>query len=99
MHDEKQIEQLNDLIRAVLAELNDLRTELRTRTKPLLTVEELAALTGRVPFTVRRWIREGRIRAERVTGTGPKGRLLIPREEVCKLITLGNGSNLPQSNF
>jgi excisionase family DNA binding protein len=64
-------------------------------TKPLYTVGELAALTGRSDYTVRRWILEGRITATRVMGTGPRGRLLIAHEQLRKLVEGGFGGEMP----
>jgi excisionase family DNA binding protein len=55
-------------------------------------VEEVARLVGRSAYTVRRWIAEHRINASRIADTGPRGRLLIPREEVGKLISEGKGN-------
>lgn len=86
------------LLAQVAALIDDLRREMRllresvtSHSKPLLTVDEIAELTGRAPFTVRRWIKDGLIHADRVHGTGPRGRLLIQREEIEKLIRLGRG--------
>src|SRR5262245_19731989 len=84
---------------AVLEQILDAVTEIRqvlagTR-KDFQSVEEVARLTSRSPYTVRRWIAQGLIRAERVSGTGPKGRLLIPTDQVRKLIVSGKGSAVP----
>ena len=92
----------------VLRELRDLRDLFRTgftevlerlakRTKSHLTVEEVGEATGRTPFTVRRWIKEGRLKAQRVSGAGPKGRLLIAREELDALVRAGTGANVPDA--
>jgi excisionase family DNA binding protein len=77
------------LLHSISAQLSEIRAQLDGRMKSHLTVEEVAAVTGRVPYTIRRWISDGRIHAERVNGTGPRGRLLIPRSELDKLITSG----------
>jgi excisionase family DNA binding protein len=75
--------------------LNEVRATLRSRHKALYTVEEVAEMTGRTPYTVRRWISEQRIKAIRISGTGPKGRLLIPREQINNLIESGLGGCVP----
>ena len=65
------------------------------KSKSHYTIDEVAAYVRRTAYTVRRWIKEKKICAERVSGTGPKGRLLIPREELDKLIHRGLGGSLP----
>ena len=78
----------------ILAALDEIKDCLAGRTKSHLTVAELARQVGRSEYTVRRWITEGRITATRVAGTGPKGRLLIAREQLNKLVMAGSGTNL-----
>ncbi len=91
---------LRDL-RMAIDEVAILVAELRDRLsgvwKSHLSVDEVASEVKRAPYTVRQWIRSGRLRAERVEGAGPKGRLLIPREELQRLIATGHGENIPAS--
>ena len=89
--DERLVDILGLLFRAV----EDIRRQLDGKLKSHLSVEEVAAATGRSPYTVREWIKRGRINAIRVTGTGPKGRLLIPRGEMAKLVTSGLAGEVP----
>jgi excisionase family DNA binding protein len=77
--------------------LEEVQATLQTRRKSHYTVEEVAEMTGRTAFTVRRWISEHRIRATRISGTGPRGRLLIPREELDLLISAGRGAHVPDA--
>jgi excisionase family DNA binding protein len=91
-----------DAVTALVFELRELketvrefRQQLSETTKPLLTVEEVAELVGRAAYTVRSWISAGKINAIRVSGTGPRGRLLIPRSELEKLIRDGKAENVP----
>lgn len=86
----RQVGELRDAVRELL-------TELRGRTKPLLTVAGVARLVGRSPYRIREWIREGRLSAVRVADTGPRGRLLVAREELQRLLESGRGENLPAS--
>jgi hypothetical protein len=73
----------------------ELRADLAGKRKSHFTVEEVGALAGRAPYTVRTWIKLGLIKAIRVAGTGPKGRLLVPREELEKVVNRGSGADIP----
>lgn len=86
MHTDITEADVKELLRRIAARLDQVTEQLAGRTKPHFTVEEVASLTGRSPYTVRRWIAEGRLNATRVQGTGPRGRLLVPKEELAKLI-------------
>jgi excisionase family DNA binding protein len=83
------------MLEQLMSKLDAIQSCLTDHMKPWLTVEEIAELTGRSPFTVRRWITEGRISATRIAGTGPRGRLLVARAELDKLIAEGLGAHLP----
>jgi excisionase family DNA binding protein len=76
-------------IPAIRDGLDELRSLLSGRRKSLLTVEEFAREVGRSAYTVREWHRAGKISAIRVSGTGPKGRLLIAREELDRVVGAG----------
>ncbi len=77
------------------SKIDDLRATLAQKRKALYTVAEFAALTGRAPYTVRRWITEGRLKATRVQGTGPRGRLLIANTEIDRLMADGLAGSVP----
>ncbi len=94
MLEESPLLQVGRKIDELRYEIAKLRDSLTTRVKPLLTVTEVAELTGRAPYTVRNWIKDGLIKAERVQGTGPRGRLLVPREQVEKIVHLGRGPSV-----
>jgi excisionase family DNA binding protein len=88
----------------ILRSLDELRREVRNlrqavegARKDFYTVEEVARLTGRSAYTVRKWVKERRIDATRVEGTGPKGRLLVPRSELDKLIGDGLGGQVAEA--
>jgi excisionase family DNA binding protein len=86
---------LGPVLGQILDALDEIRDRLAGAHKPVLTIEEVARLVGRAPFTVRRWVKEGRIRASRVSGSGPRGRLLVGHDEVRKLIDAGLGGEVP----
>lgn len=93
-------ETLSQVVTAV-KQLRDVILEMRKQiagaSKSHYSVEELASMTARSPYTIRRWISQGHVRAERVSGTGPRGRLLIPRDEIQKLIGSGQGARIPDA--
>lgn len=55
----------------------------------MLTVPEAARRSGRNPETIRRWIRSGRLRSERV------GTQHLIDERDLELLTTGDGLDLP----
>ena len=64
-------------LQTVDEKLNEILDRLAGACKSHYAVDEVAKMTARSPFTVRRWISEGLICATRLAG-GPRGRLLIP---------------------
>jgi len=84
------------LLRRALAhlaeEISRLREDMRAGAmagrwaKPFYTVRELAQQLGRSPYTIRRWIREGKIHAVKLNSGGPRDQYLIEHEEVQELI-------------
>ncbi len=91
-----------DEIRTAIGELRErfdeavaeLRRRIEGQHKSHYTIEEVAALTGRAPYTVRSWVKDGLIAATRIQGTGPKGRLLVPHGEIQRLVAAGRGRRL-----
>jgi excisionase family DNA binding protein len=90
---------LNTLFAPLKADLEYIRATLSARRKDHYTVEEVARLTGRSAYTIRRWITEQRLKAIRVSGTGPRGRLLVPRAELEVLIAAGLGDDIPETTL
>jgi excisionase family DNA binding protein len=88
---------IEELLRPMRTDLESIRSTLNARRKSHYTVEEVAELTGRSAYTVRRWITEKRLKAIRIAGTGPKGRLLISRDQIDVLIGSALGGNVPDA--
>jgi excisionase family DNA binding protein len=77
--------------------LEALRELLAARRKEHYVVEEVAELTGRSPYTIRRWVSEGKLQAIRLRDGGPRGKLLVPRSELERLVASGQGKNVPET--
>jgi excisionase family DNA binding protein len=90
-----QIADLCGRLPAVLEKLDRLDELLTGRRKENFVVEEVAELTGRSEYTIRRWITEGKLKAVRIAEGGPRGRLLIPRAELDRLVACGRGADIP----
>jgi excisionase family DNA binding protein len=82
---------------SVEAKIDTLRQRFDGRLKSHFTSDEFAELVGRSSYTVRRWVSDGRITATRVQGTGPRGRLLIPRSELERVVADGRGAAVPDA--
>jgi len=92
---EEGLAEMAQLLRRLVSSVDDLRARIEGTTKQLYTISEVARLTGRSAFTVRRWISEGRLVATRVAGTGARGRLLVPSGQLLRLLPQGLGGDLP----
>ncbi len=95
----RAIEELRIAITGIQANLVQLGEILHRRVKPFLTVAEVAEIADVHPDTVRRWIRQKKLQATRVKGTGPKGRLLIDREALDTLVRCGLAGDIPATAF
>ncbi len=81
----------------IYAALTEIKAKLTTQVKGTLTVAEVAACVCRSELTVRRWIKEGKVAALKVAGDGPRGRWLVPRAELAKLVAYGLAGDLPDA--
>lgn len=70
----------------LFAMLREIKEQQRGK-KEFYRVEEAADILGRKPYTIRRWIKRGRLTATRVFGTGPKGRLLVTGESIASVVS------------
>ncbi|MEQ8784649.1 MAG: helix-turn-helix domain-containing protein [Pirellulaceae bacterium] len=76
-------------------ELASINEHLAGRTKAVLTVKEVAVEMNRCEDTVRNLIKSGVLPASRVPGSGPRGRLLIRREDFDRMVAAGRAGDLP----
>jgi len=88
---------VTDVLTRIWTAIEDIRSQLAGRHKPYFTVDEVATTVGRSSYTVRKWVKEKKIQATRINGTGPRGKLLIARAELDKLIATGLGANIPDA--
>lgn len=79
---------LTTTVEAVHRDVRQILDHALGRAKSHLTVDEVADEVGRAPYTVRTWVQQGRLKATRVHGTGPRGRLLIRREDFEDLLRI-----------
>ena len=88
----RDIVALRSELKQLVHEVSGLRYDLKAtltpkwKTKPFYTVQELAKHLGRSPYTIRRWIREGKIGAVKLNSGGPRDPYLIEHREVEELI-------------
>ena len=100
--------QLNDIlrlqheqmesIRQVQAQVGELSQKISGQCKSFFTVNEIASLLDREPGTVRRWIRKGKLRAQRVRETGPRGQWLVSCDALKELLDSGFDAQIPGIN-
>jgi excisionase family DNA binding protein len=76
---------------ALLADVRDLLARFRDAVggaaQPLYSINDVARYTGRTTEAVRRWVSDGHLKACRVAGTGGRGKLMIHRDELLRLLT------------
>ncbi len=62
----------------------------RPSVKEFYTTDEVSAIMGKAPFTVREWCRQGRVRAsKRESGRGHSKEWIVSHEELMRLQTEG----------
>ena len=87
-----ELARLREAMQLLAEEIGALRQDLRValspraKAKPFYTVTELAEQFGRSPYTIRRWIRAGKIDAVKLNSGGPRDQYLIAHDDVAELI-------------
>jgi hypothetical protein len=89
------LQEILNVLANILIVLQQILELLAGRTKSHYTVDEIAAMTGRAPYTVRQWAKKGLMEVTRVQGVGPRGRLLVPASELTRLVQAGRGLSIP----
>jgi excisionase family DNA binding protein len=87
-------ERLLESIDALHATIQKMDRRLDDQSTQYYTVTEFAKLVKRSDYTVRRWIKLKKINAFKVKGSGPKGRWLIPRDQLARVLDSGLGASL-----
>ena len=64
--DHPELKNVASVLREVCSTLRDLQEQVAGRVKEFYTVDEVATMVGRAPYTIRSWIGGGKIRADRV---------------------------------
>lgn len=93
---------LHDVLTQILEGIQNLSVAIRevrqllegTR-KDFYTAEEVAEITGRSAYTVRRWLKENRLTGRKVEGSGTKGKWLVARDDLNRLVAAGRGDRIP----
>jgi excisionase family DNA binding protein len=93
--DEELLGRLRGLLEPIEHRLASIEERLRGSRRDYYRVEELATLVGRSEYSIRRWIKQGKLKATRLEGTGPRGFLLVPRDQVERLIRIGEVTDVP----
>src|SRR5947208_3043265 len=91
------LERLFDKVASLENQVKELHDLLANRRKEHFVVEEVAEMTGRSAYTIRRWIAEQKLQAIRLRDGGPRGKLLIPRSELERLVASGRGAQVPNA--
>jgi excisionase family DNA binding protein len=72
-------EQVLALLQEVRGMFREILEHLKKKVKDWYTTKEAADQLGLAEFTIRRYARDGRLESLRVSGPGPKGRILLSR--------------------
>ncbi len=90
--DDLPLKLLNTLDR-MEQKLDALIAEGNRRPEPHLSVREVAKIVGRSAPTICRWIRQGRLEATRVDGSGRRSNWLIHRDNLNTILARGRRTN------
>jgi excisionase family DNA binding protein len=94
---EAMISELREKLPLMEDKIEKVRELFGRRRKEHYLVEEIAELTGRSAYTIRRWVGEGKLNAIRLRDGGPRGKLLVPRSELDRLVAASMGADIPDS--
>ena len=62
-----RVEQLLGMIPAMVKDVGEIRRLLSDRRKDYYTIDEFAEIVRRAPYTIRTWVKDGRVGAIRVS--------------------------------